>query len=177
MPLQPDAITDDRFDQALALHQKALEGDAKSQYLLGNIILECYFFSENQQPLKDDIALLLQTLPEDNRTELQALADQVNGCSEFHPDNLQLFLDENAQVPESGLNPPFLDVALSWYAKAALQGQIAAISQLVNYRSNFIDYREVQDIFSEAFVAHNPDAVFSLGLCLADQQDAKVKAS
>jgi TPR repeat protein len=177
MPLQPDAITDDRFEQALALHQKALEGDAKSQNLLGNIILECYFFAENQQSLKDDIALLLQTLPEDNRTELQAFADQVNGCSEFHQDNLQLFLDENAQVPESGITPPFLDVALSWYAKAALQGEIAAIGQLVNYRSNLIDYREVEDILSEALVAHNPDAVFSLGLCLADQQDAKVKAS
>ena len=174
---QPDEHPVDSFDQALALHKNALEGDAKSQYLLGNIILECYFFAENLQPLKDDIALLLQTLPEDNRIELQRLADQVNGCSEFHQDNLQLFLDENAQLPESGLNPPFLDVALSWYAKAALQGQIAAIGQLVNYRSNLIDYRAVEDILSEALVAHNPDAIFSLGLCLADQQDAKVRAS
>jgi hypothetical protein len=41
---QSDEHLVDSFDLALALHQKALEGDAKSQYLLGNIILECYFF-------------------------------------------------------------------------------------------------------------------------------------
>lgn len=181
---KPETIPEDYFDKALALHKLAVAGDVSSQFALGRILMVCSNVALDPNTADNNLKII-QLLASKLPAMVIKVAEQiVQDCSEFHTENLRLFLPENkhelSQFETLEKSKILSQLPLYWTALAAIAGHDEAVIDLVHLDSLHaikikVDNPEVtaaamKSALAKQLAVENPDLMVRLGLFTPDDE-------
>jgi hypothetical protein len=171
------AVAEDYFEQALALHKLALAGDAASQQALGNILELCAPVAYDRVALQNYLQVIYAYSDQLPTGLLPKLAQIMQGCTHFHPENMSLFFPETALFQGQPLSAMQVidSLPLLWKAMAAAGGNEQALINIIQPLASpphavNIDDPQVITVLKRQLETGNPELIWKMGQCLPDEQ-------